>query len=389
MCYLDDILIYSTNEKEYEDHMRKVLQRLQEFRLCCKAKKCQFGVRKVGFLGFVINSYGIGKESDCISMIEDWPTAESVQDVQVLLGFTHRYWRFIRKYAKVTAPISNLLKTQGSRKWEWNRDAEHAFWKLKNAFTEAPILQHFNPQKPIILQTDASSFTGAGILNQYHGFGTLPRVNFNSWKCYPSEKKYVTYDREPLVIVETMKQWRLYLEGANHKILIQCDDKNLEYFQTSKVLSRSQARWAEILSSYDFIIEHLEGKENPADRRSRRPDYEIGYKRTTARQLASLAATTVELYNDLRQEIKTAQAVDTLAADLKHRIVGTTNVDIADLQRISESEEESSNEWKVTAGVLSYEWRIYVPKADLLRNEVIILFHDNPESGDFGALKTA
>jgi hypothetical protein len=99
----------------------------------------------------------------------------------------------------------------------------------------------------------------------------------------------------------------------------------------------------------------LDDKEHPADRPSRRPDYEIGYQRPTARLLATLAATTVELYNDLRQEIKTAQAVDTLAADLKHRIVGTTNVDIADLQRISESEEESSNEWKVTAGVLTYE----------------------------------
>jgi hypothetical protein len=31
VCYLDDILIYSTNEKEHKDHVRKVLQRLQEF----------------------------------------------------------------------------------------------------------------------------------------------------------------------------------------------------------------------------------------------------------------------------------------------------------------------------------------------------------------------
>jgi hypothetical protein len=40
ICYLDDILIYSTNEKEHEDHVPKVLQRLQEFGLCCKAEKC-------------------------------------------------------------------------------------------------------------------------------------------------------------------------------------------------------------------------------------------------------------------------------------------------------------------------------------------------------------
>jgi hypothetical protein len=185
-----------------------------------------------------------------------------------------------------------------------------------------------------------------------------------------------------------MNQWRHYLEGTNHKVLIQCDHKNLEYFQTSKVLSRRQARWAEILSSYDFDIEHLEGKKHPAAGPSRRPDNEIGYERPTARLLATLAATTVEPYDNLLQEIKAAQAIDALDADMKHRILGTPIVDIHDLQRIDESEEESTNEWKLTAGVLTYERRIYVPKHDLLRNKVISSFHDNPESGHFGALKT-
>jgi len=51
VCYLDDILIYSTNEKEHEEHVRNMLQRLQEFHLYCKAEKCQFGVLEVGYLG--------------------------------------------------------------------------------------------------------------------------------------------------------------------------------------------------------------------------------------------------------------------------------------------------------------------------------------------------
>ena len=102
-----------------------------------------------------------------------------------------------------------------------------------------------------------------------------------------------------------------------------------------------------------------------------------------------MAATTIEQYNDILQEIKTAQAIDELAANVKHRIVGTPIVDIPDLQITDELEEEWSNEWKVTAGVLPYEERIYVPKDDLLRNKVISLFHDNPESSHLGALKTA
>jgi len=102
-----------------------------------------------------------------------------------------------------------------------------------------------------------------------------------------------------------------------------------------------------------------------------------------------LATTTVELSDEFLQEIKTPQAIDALAADVKHRIVDTQIVDITDLQWIDESEEEPSNEWKVTAGVLTYVRRIYIPKDDLLRNNIITLFHDNQESGHFGALKTA
>jgi len=176
----------------------------------------------------------------------------------------------------VTPPISHLLGTQGSWKWEWTGDAQLAFRKLKKAFTEAPILQHVNPQKPIIVQTNVSGFAIATMLNQYDGFGILRPVNFDSRKCSPAKQNYDTYDQELLAIFETMKQWRHYLEGTNHKVLIQCDHKNLEYFQTFKVLSRRQARWAEILSSYAFGIEHLEGKKNLADGPSRRTDYEIG-----------------------------------------------------------------------------------------------------------------
>jgi len=155
------------------------------------------------------------------------------------------------------------------------------------------------------------------------------------------------------------------------------------------VLSRRQARWAEIKSSYDFVIEHLEVKKNPADGPSRRPDYEIGYERPTARLLPTLPTNTVAPYDDLHQKIITAHAIDALAADVKRSIVSTPIVDIPDLQRIDELEEDSSNEWKVTTGVLTYEGRIYVPKDDLLRNKVISHFHDNPESGHFAALKTA
>jgi len=159
VCYLDHILLYSTNEKEHEEHIRKVVQTLQEFGLYCQAEKCQFSFSEVSFLGFIVNSDGIGMESVRISTIQDWPTPKSVRDVQVLVRFANFYRRFIRKYVKVTLLLTELLKktetlnapktsvksNKPTYNWEWTREAELAFRNPKRAFTWAPILQHFNP----------------------------------------------------------------------------------------------------------------------------------------------------------------------------------------------------------------------------------------------------
>jgi len=140
------------------------------------------------------------------------------------------------------------------------------------------------------------------------------------------------------------------------------------------VLSWRQARWADILSSYDFIIEHLEGKTNPADGPSRRPNYEISYEHMTAKLLATLAATTItESYDNLLPEIKAAQETDFLAAEIRPTLVDVSTAD--------------ESHWRSINRALTYERRISLPVA--LCSRVTSLFHDNPKSSHFRALKTA
>jgi len=236
-----------------------------------------------------------------------------------------------------------------------------------------PILNHCEPAEPIVLQTDASGFAMASILNQYNGFRSLKPVNFSSRKYSGAEQNYLTYDRELLAIMETKKQWHHYLEEANHKVLIQCKHKRLKYIETSEVLSRRQARWVEIFSLWDFIIEHLEGMKNPAESPSGRPNYEISYEIMTERLLATLAATTItESYWDLLPEIKAAQETNCSATKIRPTLVDVSTAD--------------KSQWRSIHGALTYERRIYVPAA--LRGRVTSLFHDNPESGHLGAQKS-
>jgi len=119
ICYLDDILIYSSELAEHESHVSRVLAKLKESGLYCKVEKCEFSVSEVNFLGFIISENGVAMEPERVATIEDWPTPACVKDIQILLGFTNFYRRFIRKYAKITAPITDLLRTSsGNGKWE-------------------------------------------------------------------------------------------------------------------------------------------------------------------------------------------------------------------------------------------------------------------------------
>jgi hypothetical protein len=188
--------------------------------------------------------------------------------------------------------------------------------------------------------------------------------------------------------------------------LIQCDHKNLEYFQTTKVLSRRQARWAEILSAYDFTIEHLDGTKNPADGPSRRPDYKEGYERPSACLLATStsmsyqylfpnAAEIEPIDKHLFAEIIEVQKTDKLAMELlgkldrRRRDHVTKHATKHHVTDYVTQDETTTEEWAVSAAALTFEGRVYVPDSDELRLIVIALHHHNPESGHLGMLKAA
>jgi len=137
-------------------------------------------------------------------------------------------------------------------KWEWTPQAETAFKELKHRFTTAPVLGHFGATKPVIIETEASDFAIGAVLSQRDSEEKLHPVAFHSRKFSPAEINYEIHDKELLAIVDAFKHWRRYCEGAEHQIQVFTDHHNLEYFTTSKMLNRQQARWAEELAGINF-----------------------------------------------------------------------------------------------------------------------------------------
>jgi len=100
VAYLDDVLIYT--DGTLEDHIRyvrTVLQRLLDRGLYVKLEKCEFHVEETRFLGFIISPTGIKMDPERIATITDWPTPNSIHDIQVFLGFCNFYRRFVKGYS--------------------------------------------------------------------------------------------------------------------------------------------------------------------------------------------------------------------------------------------------------------------------------------------------
>src|SRR5438477_11520946 len=108
---------------------------------------------------------------------------------------------------------------------------------LKRAFTTAPMLAHFDPNKKILVETDASDYVSAGILSQRDKKRVLHLVAFFSKKHSPAECNYKIYDKELIVIVRCFEKWRAELEGSPYTIKVLSDHKNLKYFISTKLLS--------------------------------------------------------------------------------------------------------------------------------------------------------
>ena len=198
-AYLDDILVYSRTRSEHVQHLRKVLEALRDAGLYAKIEKCEFFVSETTFLGIIVGKDGIRMDPAKVKTVRDWGTPTCVTDVQAFIGFANFYRRFIRDFSKIIDPMVRL--TRKDVKFRWDSACELAFTRLKNAFTEAPVLAPFDWEKEVILETDASDYVSAGVLSQYGEDGILRPVAFFSKKHSVTECNYEIYDKELLAII--------------------------------------------------------------------------------------------------------------------------------------------------------------------------------------------
>jgi hypothetical protein len=392
VVYLDDILIYSENHSAHRAHVREVLRRLRANGLFASPKKCFFHQHKVEFLGFIMSPEGLSMDENKVKVIQEWPVPRKVKDIQSFLGFANFYRRFIHDYSKITTPLTRL--TRKGVPWIWNDDCQSSFEELKRSFTSAPILTHWDPHLPIVVETDASDYALAAIISTYVE-GDIHPIAFHSRTFNSAELNYDVHDKELLAIFEAFQKWRHYLEGTDTPVDVVTDHKNLQYFATTKLLTRRQARWSEYLSQFNLVIRFRPGKlGTKPDALTRRWDVYLkegssGYASVNPQNCRPVF-TQEQLSTSLRATFLAPvalRAVTILDLNQLHAdILASLNDDPLAKTHLANLIDPR---WSLDEdGLLRQDGKIYVPDADNLRLRVLQYKHDHLLSGHFGQNKT-
>jgi hypothetical protein len=212
VVYLDDILIFSKNPADHSAHVKEVLTHLRKHQLYTKPETCEFSVNTTEFLGFVVSPSGISMAQDKVNAILKWPAPKNVKQVQSFLGFANFYQCFIFNYSDTVIPLTCL--TRKDTAWSWDSKANSTFQSLKQSFTSAPVLTHWSPDTPILVETDALDYALAGIISSLTPDGEIHPIAFHSRTFTDTECNYDTHDKELMAIFECFKVWHHYLEGS-------------------------------------------------------------------------------------------------------------------------------------------------------------------------------
>jgi hypothetical protein len=386
VIYLDDILIYSADPAQHTIHVRQVLQLLSDAQLQVNLEKCQFGVTKVEFLGYVISPEGISMDPSKVAAITSWPTPASVHDIQVFLGFSNFYRRFITKFSKIVGPITRLLKKNTA--FIWDDRAQTAFDTLKNAFSKEPVLVHFDPAKPCFLEPDASKAALGAVCSQPDEKGVLHPLAFLSRSLTPSERNYHIHDTELLAVIEGLEHWRHFFAYSEFPATILTDHKNLEYFSEKRSLSPRQIRYAERLSRFNVVLVYRPGVQNgAADALSRMhtPGEEEDTSSTIHDALLPKPISASPLLLAAVSQQSTYEAPSTL-----ERIKSSYKSDPATATLLEDMMQDSDSwdDYILEDGLLYFQGRITVPDDINIKREILSACHDGITAGHFGIFKT-
>lgn len=165
---LDDVIVYAKSREEHDKILRQVLKSFKQHNSKMKISKCKFYARKFEYLGHILSETGITANPKKIDAIKSFNHPTSVKHVQSFLGLATYFRRYVKNFAKISKPLTLLLKKE--QPFLWTPFQEEAFEKLKTALAEEVMLAFPDFDQIFYVTTDASNVAIGSMLSQ----GDLP-----------------------------------------------------------------------------------------------------------------------------------------------------------------------------------------------------------------------
>ena len=265
-CIVDDICVTGKTPAEHFKNLETVVHKLEENGLKVNPKKCQFYLPEVKYLGRIISKDGHKMDPGAMEAIVNMPVPKSRQELQSFLGYLSYVRRHIPDVSKVTPVLSELLKKDV--KYVWLDKHEEAFKKCKQMAGNMATLIHYDPNKELVLTTDASPVGLGACLSHRVSEGKKTRLRaiaYASRSLTSAEKNYAQFEREGLAVIWAIKYFRQFVYGRHFYLQTDCSALKTvfgpNYDMGCGAMNRIK-RWCVELMEYDFTAQHIKGTQN-------------------------------------------------------------------------------------------------------------------------------
>ena len=280
VIYLDDLVVFSPDWQTHLSHLRTLFRLFRQHQLFASPSKCQFGVEEFTFCGHKVALDQTRPLEDKLEAIRRWPVPTTAHQVRQFMGLASFYRRYIRDFARITSPLTDLLKEADAAKRRakhrpitWNAQCAEAFQLLKAALTQEPVLRLPDSAKPFLVETDASEWAIGYVLYQLDATDRYHPVAYDGRKLQAAELRYPVHEKELLAIKEALRKWRNYLDNGL-EITILTDHQSLQYLKSLRNPTKRVVRWIDEFQQYNLNIKYRKGSEAVVpDALSRRPDF--------------------------------------------------------------------------------------------------------------------
>lgn len=270
-CYLDDVLIAGKDDADCVKKLYLVLERLSKANIKVNLQKCKWFVSSLPFLGHILSDRGLLPCPEKVETIRKAKVPNNVSELKAFLGLVNYYGKFIPNLSSRLSCLYRLLKKDV--KFVWSSDCSRVFEDCKQALLNSNLLEFFDPNKPVVVVTDACSYGLGGVIAHQIRNEERP-ISFASFSLTNAQKSYPILHLEALAVVSTIKKFHKFLFGrkftvyTDHKPLIGIFGKE---GKNTLFVTRLQ-RYVMELSIYHFdIVYRPSAKMGNADFCSRFP----------------------------------------------------------------------------------------------------------------------